>query len=395
MQTKKKSEKKPVVVFWGTYDTGKARCKILLDGAQKAGIEVIQCHRPVWSTVRDKSLVKGLISKFKILLKTFFSYPKLVICYLKLPRHDAVLVPYPGILDIFMLWPFARIRTVPLYWDVFISLYDTFVNDRKMVSRYSPHAWLLYAVEWLAARLATQSFLDTRAQADYFETFYHLKSNSVGRVLVGAEEFFFNDFGEKPVFETNNLFTVFYYGQFIPLQGIDVMVNAVKILEEDGVTGIQVFFVGEGQERKRIDALIRELDVRTIKRFSWKEHEELVYWIKASDVNLGIFGRSGKAGRVIPTRVFQLLAMKHALITMDSPALRELLELKGHYPFLYLIPPNDPKALAEKIIELKSKRPRDSEKWKDGRKLEGFSLSPLEVGMQLRALIFPGEKDER
>lgn len=395
MKTETKTDKKPVVVFWGTYDTGKARCKILLDGAQKAGIDIIQCHRPVWATVRDKSLVKGFTSKLKLLLKTFFSYPRLVVCYLKLPRHDAVLVPYPGILDIFILWPFARIRRVPLYWDVFISLYDTFVNDRKMVSPYSPHAWLLYAVEWLAVRLATKAFLDTRAQADYFEKFYHLEPNSVGRVLVGAEEFFFKEFEDKHVFETDDLFTVFYYGQFIPLQGIDVMVNAVKMLEENGMTDLQVFFVGEGQERKRIDALIQELDVRTIKRFSWKEHEELVHWIKASDVNLGIFGRSGKARRVIPTRVFQLLAMKEPLITMDSPAVRELSELKGNYPRLYLIPPNDPNALAEKIVELKSEKNRDPEKWKDKRSLEGFSFSSVEVGKQLKELIFPGKKDER
>ncbi len=394
MRRKKKTEK-PVVVFWGTYDTGKARCKILLDGAQKAGIEIIQCHRPVWSSVRDKSLVKGFASKLKLLLKTFFSYPKLVACYLKQPRHDAVLVPYPGIPDIFILWPFARIiRRVPLYWDVFISLYDTIVCDRKMVSPYSPVAWGLYAVEWLAARLATKAFLDTRAQANFFETFYHLEPNSVGRVLVGAEEFFFKEVEDKPVFETGSLFTIFYYGQFIPLQGIDVMVNAIKTLEENGERGIQVFFVGEGQERKRIDALIQELDVQTIKRFSWKEHGELVHWIKGADVNLGIFGHSGKARRVIPTRVFQLLAMKEALITMDSPAVRELLELKGNYPLLYLIPSDNADALAEKIVELKSKKKRDPETWKNKDNLDGFGFSPVEVGVQLRELIFPGEKDE-
>ena len=89
--------------------------------------------------------------------------------------------------DVIVIWFFAWLRNIPICWDVFISLYDTVVIDRKILRRRSFLAYLLYSIEWVASRAPDQLFLDTKTHAKYFEKLYQLPSNSVSHVYVGAE----------------------------------------------------------------------------------------------------------------------------------------------------------------------------------------------------------------
>ena len=80
-------------------------------------------------------------------------------------------------------------------------------------------------------------------------------------------------------------------------------------------------------------------------------YQELLQRIHAADVCLGIFGATEKAARVIPNKVFQIIASGRPLITADTPAARELLE-PG--PAIQLVPAADPDALrraAQKLRE--------------------------------------------
>ena len=80
------------IVFWGTYDLGKPRNRILLRGLRENEVDVIECHRNVWSGVEDKSQIVGWGTRCKMLLRWIFSYPGLILRYLRIPKHDAVIV---------------------------------------------------------------------------------------------------------------------------------------------------------------------------------------------------------------------------------------------------------------------------------------------------------------
>ena len=175
------------IIAWGTYDLGKPRVRILLRGLRENGVEVLECHRDVWQGVEDKSQVAGWRRKARFIGKWLIAYPSLIVRYLRLPKHDAVLVPYMGQLDVLILWPFAKLRRRPIIWDAFLSLYNTIVEDRQLVRPGSLAARLLFAWEWLACRAADVVLVDTNAHGRYFIERFGIPQAKVQRIFVGAE----------------------------------------------------------------------------------------------------------------------------------------------------------------------------------------------------------------
>ena len=378
------------IVWWGTYDKGKPRTRILLRGLRESGVDVMECHRDVWGAIADKSQVKAGWTRVCLLVRWLSAYPALVLRYLLLPPHDVVMVGYLGHLDVLVLWPFARLRGARIAWDAFLSLYDTVVEDRALVGHRNPLAWLLYAWDWLAGRAADIVVLDTAAHGRYFVERFNLQPEKVRRVFVGAETELFAPIGPegalgrqptvrsasrespRPSRERDQLgwrterlpgqpstsdgssdrhpgpamnsdhgvATILFYGQFIPLHGIETIVRAARLSQGKPWRWI---LIGRGQEEERIGDELRRHPLDNLEWIPWVRYEDLALWIRRADVCLGIFGDGAKAGRVIPNKVFQIIAAGKPLVTRDSPAIREL--VSADEPGIRLVPPADPHAL--------------------------------------------------
>ncbi len=334
-------------MVWGTFDTGKPRVRMLLEALRLEDPDLPVCHRNPWAGIEDKSQIKGLAAKLTLLARWLMAYPALILGYLRAPKHQVVVVPYPGNLDVLVLWPLARLRGAKICWDMFLSLYDTTVIDRGLLRRGSLAARLLFASEWLSTRAADRVLLDTRAQADYISQLFTLPSTKLGAFQVGAETELFVRADLPP---TTSPLKVLFYGQFIPLHGLDTIVEAIALVEGRTVgPALRFTIVGTGQEEARIDALIAAKRLRSVERIKWVEFRGLPALIASSAICLGVFARAGKGTRVIPNKVFQILSVGRPLISMDSPAIRELVE-PGLA--LRLVPPGDAPALAEAIIAL-------------------------------------------
>jgi len=263
--------------------------------------------------------------------------------YLRLPKHDVVVIGYMGHLDVLVLWLFAKLRRVPIIWDVFLSLYNTAVEDRNLVAPNHPLAHFLFAWEWSACRAADILVLDTQAHADYFTQRFKVPPHRTGVVFVGAET---TAFPLRPktarMKAPNEPLTVLFYGQFIPLHGIETIIRAAQQTETEP---IQWILIGRGQMESKIRNMLQAHPLPKLKWIPWVPYEELVQWIHRADICLGIFGNSDKAARVIPNKIFQILLSGKPLITRDSPAIRELLspETSG----IFLIPATNSNALVE------------------------------------------------
>ncbi len=334
------------VVFWGTYDLSKPRTRILRDGLAELGVEVVEIHADIWPRHADKSrLSKAAI--MLALLRALVCYPVLIFRYLAAPRHDAVIVPYLGQFDVLVLWPFARLRRRPVVWDMFLSLYDTVVNDRKMAAGTSATGRALKAIEWLACRAADRVLLDTRAHAAHISRLFALPLGKADAVPVGAEP---GAFARLPApVAHDGPAKVLFYGQLIPLHGVETILAAA--LSDRGRTR-HWHIIGTGQDRPLLETALSGNQAPHVTWDDWVPYDRLSDAIARADICLGIFGASEKAASVVPNKVYQALLAGRSVITRQSPALHEV--FPDADPGLRLVPHSDPDALLDAIEALEA-----------------------------------------
>jgi len=335
------------VILFGTCDMGKPRSRIMVAAARSAGIEVIELRYPLWEGIEDKSQLHGRLAKLGLVLRAALITPWLLLRYLFAPRHDAVWIGYPGPWEVLLLWPLAKLRRKPIVWDMFISLYDTIVRDRTLTPPTSLKAKLLFALERTAMRAADRVTLDTQTHAHAIADLFRIPREKVAHVFVGAEPEHFHPLPEKPM---GDVVQVLFYGQCIPLHGMETIVEAAAGCGND----FHFRLIGTGQEADKIAARIEELGLNNIDWTPWVPYPTLRDEMARADVVLGIFGDSEKAANVIPNKVFQALACNKPIITRDSPAIRELVE--PNTPEIALVPPADYAALLAALHRFRSDR---------------------------------------
>ncbi|MCD9031661.1 glycosyltransferase [Luteimonas sp. Y-2-2-4F] len=334
------------ILLWGTYDTGKPRIRILRDGLNETpGIRIREIHAPIWEGIEDKTQIHGFTRHLRLLARWLLSYPSLVWRLLRTPKPNLLLVSYPGVVDMLVALPIARARRIPIAWDVFISLYDTICLDRRLLHADGVPGRLLRWVEGLALRAADIAFMDTQAHARHVENLFGLEPGHCGSVWVGVETEHFQRVAPIEAPPVGTPMRVLFYGQFIPLHGIDIIVRAARLLKHHP---IEWQLVGRGQVMGDIRRLLDEEPLPKLRWLEWVEYEQLQKFIAEADLCLGIFGTSAKAANVIPNKVFQIIAAERPLVTMDSPAIREL--LADMPPQVHLVPPGDPDALAGAVL---------------------------------------------
>ncbi len=310
------------VCYFGTYESHCPRNQMIIKGLKKNNVQVIECHLPVWESIKGKPVnFQNISSLIGFCFRILGAYISLPIKYCQVGKHDLVIVSFPGQIDIFLAKALTFFSRKPLIFDPFMSFYDTFVFDKKIVKRKSLLAKFLYLIDKCSCQIADLILLDTKEHIKYFSKMFHINKNKFCRIFVGADEdIFYPRTLEKRKREE---FVVLFYGKFIPLQGIEYIIKAAKLLEKQAEIRFKI--IGFGQLSKKIKDLSRRLNVQNVTFIDWVEYQDLPKHIAEASICLGIFGKTEKAKRVIPNKAFQALAMKKPLITGDSPAAREAL----------------------------------------------------------------------
>jgi hypothetical protein len=332
------------ILLWGTFDLGTPRTRVLRDGLKALGYELSEVHVDIWGGHKDKSqLTRATMARR--LLRMCLAYPVLIWRYLRAPDHDIVLVPYLGQFDVIVLWLFARLRGKVIVWDMFLSLYDTVVNDRRLAAPGSLKARLLQLVERLGCRAADLVLLDTPTHARYIERLFGLRPGKTGAFPVGAEPAAFLRLpppqrGDRPT-------RLLFYGQMIPLHGIETILAAAL-----SPRGRQRHWtlIGTGQDLAKVTAALSGATADHVDWRPWVPYAELSDEIGRADICLGIFGTSEKAASVVPNKVYQALLSGRSLITRESAAMREAFGTP--HPGLRLVAAGSPDALMDAVDAL-------------------------------------------
>lgn len=313
---------KKKILFFGYHNTERPRYFNLKHFYEEEGYECVE----------NRTDKKGFFPKYRELKKR----------YRKQENFEAVLVMFPGQHLMPLAWFLTRFPRKKLILDAFISVYDTMVDDRRLVSKRSPYAWFLFIVDLVSCHLADEVLIDTKAHKDFFVKRFHLNPKRVRVIYLEARKDIFHP---APPTKKSDAYEVFFYGSFIPLQGIDVILHAAKILESE--KHIHFTVLGKGQTYPAMKKLAEELKLKNVTFVDGVPIEKLPDRIRSADMNLGIFGTSGKALRVIPHKVYDAVACGKPVITERSPAILERFEDGKE---VILCNPGDPQDLAKKIL---------------------------------------------
>jgi glycosyltransferase involved in cell wall biosynthesis len=260
---------------------------------------------------------------------------------------DVILVGFPGHADVGAARVVSWLRRSPVILDALTSLWEAAVSDRSVTDPRSLNAVRYRLEDRLACSLADLVLLDTAAHCAYFSDDLSVSQAKLRVVPVGADE---DVMRPQPSLASRDPFRVFFYGSFIPLHGVEHIVEAAYLLERAG-TPIEISLVGAGQTRHAVERRALELGVANVHFMGERPYESLPPMMGESDVCLGIFGTTPKAARVVPNKIFDALACRRAVITRDGPAVREWFTDRED---VWLCPPGDPEALAEAIAHLRS-----------------------------------------
>jgi glycosyltransferase involved in cell wall biosynthesis len=334
-----------LVCYFGTYEPEYPRNRIVIDGLQANGVDVVACNVPFWGTTEERvSLASGRFLNARFLWK-------LVRCYVDLLRkeraisdYDVMLVGYPGQFDMYVARMVSWWRRRPLVFDVLMSLH-LILEERGIAASFPLAARLAYWVERGACRLADRIILDTRPHVDYFCRKYRLPSDLFRLAPLGADERAYHPLNRSPI-PSQNL-RVIYYGKFVPLHGVEHIVEAAHLLRDYG--DIQFEFVGEGTTKPAAMATAARYALQNVSFTGWVNKEKLSQHVAAAGVCLGVFGTTQQAFYTVPNKIWEGLAMRKPVITAETPAVCDLLV---HGQHLYLCKPADPDSLAAAILKL-------------------------------------------
>lgn len=339
------------ILAFGYHDQQAQRHTVIQREWGQEGHTFIECH-----TERS-----GFFGKYTDLWKQYRS---------KKREIDTVLVTFPGHYLVPLAWVLTRFPRKKLIFDTFISLYDTLVEDRQKVGKLHPYAWFLYCVDFITMHLADQILIDTEAHADYLSQTFRLRRSKIRVVYVGTREDIFHapirdedpsgdmriqsgpgpgpEDAIEPVSGPESAFEILFFGTYIPLQGIEHILDAAKILL-DAQANVHFSLIGSGQTKRQMLSKAQELALSNVTFEDRVPMTDLPKRIWASDLTLGIFGTSGKAARVIPHKVYDAVACGGLVLTQQSPAIDER---KDDWPNLLTCEAGSGEAIADVIRDL-------------------------------------------
>jgi len=336
------------ILYLGTYERDYPRNTLTIAALRRGGFDVVEVHASIWGGAHDKTaLLEAPFTLLRLGLRLAHAYASLFARTLRRLGHaDIVIFGYIGQLDLLVLGPLVRLLGKSVVFNPLITLTDTLIDDRRKFAPHSPAVWVIRLIDRLSLSIAHMILVDTVENGAYLTEQFGIRPERIHVVPVGADETIFQPLHDRCV-SANPGLSVLFYGNMIPLQGVETIVRAARLLRDDG---IHFEIIGNGQTLGAARALADNIGATNTEWGGRVPYAELPRRIARTDVVLGIFGDSAKAGRVVPNKVYQAMAMGAAIVTRDSSAQRAML-VDGDSALL--VPPADPLALADAIRHLR------------------------------------------
>jgi len=348
---------RPKILFVGQHELDYPRNRATQRLIELAGYDLVHAHSRAPGLAREAALAFA--------------------CLRKMGDVAAVFVTEGGHRFVPLIARIARRFDKRVIFDPFTSRYDTWVDDRK---RYTPggfHARRLHHLDASSIYAADVCIFDTVEHRDYFDDRYGLRG-SAHVIEVGVDEAVFRPLPSK---QPTDVFDVLFYGTYIPLQGVEHIVDAAAMLASDA--SIRFTLIGEGQTRADVSARVKRLGLEHVSLLPPVSPAAVVEHMARVDICLGIFGTSRKASGVVPNKVVQAAAVGRPIVTRKSPAIDRYLDADS----AVLVPARDPKSIAQAIRALRDDAARRVELARNARAVFECSFSERVLAEKMKVVL--------
>ncbi len=342
-------EERPLrVCYFGTYRASYVRNEVMISGLRQNGVFIYECHSHLWHSVADRvEQASGGWRNPRFLLRVLRAYWRLLKKHWQAPPYDLMLIGYPGQFDVYLGRLLSWWRGKPMALDVLMSLH--LIAEERGLTQKSPFTGkLIFLLEKGGLKLPNLLIADTPEYVTYYCEKYRLSAGRFCRVPLGVDNRIYQP--QPDYYPPENQYRVIYYGTFIPLHGVETIIQAAALLQDHPY--ISFDFFGDGQERPKAEQLAQELQLSNVHFRGWIDKTQLPKEIAQSHLCLGVFGTTKQARCTIQNKIWEGMMMQRPVISGDADTIRQEL---GHRKHVYLVERANPKALAEAILELSGK----------------------------------------
>lgn len=159
----------------------------------------------------------------------------------------------------------------------------------------------------------------------------------------------------KNKLKLDNKFIVSYIGTLGLSHALDQVIHSASILRNQ--SDIHFLFIGEGAEKNNLLTLAKENGLSNITFLDQIDKQNLPYYYSLSDVVLVTLRKLELFSCVIPSKIFEIMAMaKPILLSVDGEARKLVIDEANAGIF---VEPENSREMAQKILELYS-----NQKWR-------------------------------
>jgi len=311
------SNKKIKVLLYGNISSKDFRSRLLLDLLHSSGKYCISQSCPNFYT-------KNIAGNFSSVEKIFILFYWLELS-IKAAFADVIyLLPMNTAFVKSAIYS-AKFLKKKLVVEMYISLYDSWVRDRKRIDSESKLAKSCIKKDILALKESDYLIHTSSQELTYWEQILNTQLDRE-KVFI-APLCNVSSLVAKRKWRQDGVLRICWWGTFIPLHGLDSILQAMKILQERRVQFTCDLFGVDNHSFAHFTAKVESYQfgscVSLRKDLNFADTSLPNYLVDNCDLALGIFGNTEKAYHAVPNKVIEALSMGIATLTMNSPALGE------------------------------------------------------------------------
>ena len=134
---------------------------------------------------------------------------------------------------------------------------------------------------------------------------------------------------EKIIQKYSEKFVLLYVGGFIGNRGLEHVIKALPSIEKK-IKNVRLVLVGDGEERKNLNKLVRELKLNNLVEFEgWKQQSEIKSYLKAANIGLVPFRKTPQTDNSSSNKLFQYMYYHLPIVATNCDSVKKLVEMEN------------------------------------------------------------------